>query len=342
MWYKSVVQRSRKWISRLSFMILGSALLGLLLANGCGRVPDPWEGKAGPPRVVASFPPLYCFTQNVAGEHAGIISICLDKGPHEHEINPVHDLEPLKKANVFFTSGLGLDDVFCEKLKDTAGNDKLKMVEVSEAAFEGDKHDMLMKLSDAEKQHEGDGHHHGDYDPHVWMGIPQAIEMVKVIRDELCDVDPPHAADYKKNAAAYIKKLEALLESGKAALKPRHGEKLRVISNHESLGYFARAFDLEVVGYLEAEPGLEPDPTKLGKLAKLCKEKPIQAIAVEPQYDRRPADALLSHLKGQNISPPEIVEIDPLETATPNDLKDPEWYENKMHANIDRLKKLVP
>ena len=50
-------------------------------------------------------------------------------------------------------------------------------------------------------------------DPHVWLGIPEAILMVERIRDVLGQVDPAHKELYRANAAAYAQKLMELDKS---------------------------------------------------------------------------------------------------------------------------------
>src|SRR5262249_21602808 len=152
-------------------------------------------------------------------------------------------------ANLFLVNGLGLDDTFTERLKNSAGNLKLRYVEVGEAI----PHDQLRKLSEAERQHDhgadghGHAHSHGTHDPHVWLGIPEAIHMVQRIRNELKKADPARAAQYDSNAKTYIDKLEKLQEDGKALLKEIKPEDRKLITMHDSLYYFARTFGVDIV-----------------------------------------------------------------------------------------------
>src|SRR5947209_14116122 len=91
------------------------AVIPLSMLAGCTKYPDPWEGKSGPPRVLVSFPPLYCFVKNVAGPHVGLISLCTTTGPHHYQYN-VQDLLYLRHADLFFANGLTLDEQFTNKL----------------------------------------------------------------------------------------------------------------------------------------------------------------------------------------------------------------------------------
>src|SRR6202035_2940504 len=92
---------------------------------------------------------------------------------------------------------------------------------------------MLRELKhDHEHGHEhkpgeaGHHHDHGEHDPHLWLGIPEAVAMVEVIRDQLATIDKDHESEYKKNAAEYIESLTKLKADG---LKKLDGKKVRRI-----------------------------------------------------------------------------------------------------------------
>jgi ABC-type Zn uptake system ZnuABC Zn-binding protein ZnuA len=302
----------------------------LLLLTGCPRQNDPWEGKSGK-HVLVSFTPLYCFAQNVAGDDASVMCVMTSRGPHHFDSRP-SDALLVKHADIFFINGLELDEAIAEKLKDGSGNGNLKIVETAESIPEkqlrqsGDEH--------GENDHHGHDHHHGKFDPHVWLGIPEAIVMVEKIRDELKDLDPAHARGYESRAAAYIERLKQLQAEGQALLKDKKDRK--IVTFHESLGYFARTFGLEIVDFIEISPGAEPSRKKIGQVIEACKKNAVRLITVEPQYPTNTAaSAILTELKSQGIDA-EFVEIDPLETARPEDLK-PTYYEDRMRANLKQL-----
>lgn len=106
--------------------------------------------------------------------------------------------------------------------------------------------------------------------------------FTEVIADELSRSDPAHAAGYQARAAVAIERLNKMLDEGKAMLAAK-SEKPRLITFHDSLQYFARAFGIEIADTIEA-PGQEPSPKKLAKLVAVCRDKGVRLIAVEPQY----------------------------------------------------------
>jgi ABC-type Zn uptake system ZnuABC Zn-binding protein ZnuA len=336
-------------MNKRSTAVAGVFLSALVLAlglGGCQRATSVWQNRGGPPRVVVTIPALDNFVRNVGGEHVAILCLCTRQGPHQYQ-QSFDDAIALRDADLFFAIGLTLDDKFADNSQLDSHNPRLRYIKLGER--------LPKKLLQANAEHEEgkneheEGHNHphdhGEYDPHVWLGIPQAIAMVELIRDELKKVDGEHAGDFDKNAEAYIKKLEKLHADGKDKLKDKKNRKL--IAFHESLGYFAKSFDLNIVDVLELSPGSEPSSPHLAKVAQKCKEKDVHVIAVEPQY---PQVSSAGALKEQ-IKDIKFVVVDPLETVDDKDLtedhkelskKNVDWYERKMRQNLDALAKDLP
>src|SRR5262245_46773799 len=92
---------------RRSLTVFG--LLGAMLAagmlSGCGKHDPGWPPGPGL-RVMVSFPPLYCFTANVAGEHAHVQTLLDATGIHEYHPSP-HQAIALHEADLFVINGLG-------------------------------------------------------------------------------------------------------------------------------------------------------------------------------------------------------------------------------------------
>src|SRR5262249_20893093 len=220
----------------------------------------------------------------------------------------------LRKADVFFVNGLGLDNEVAATLKRGSGNRKLKVVELG-SKLPGD---MLADLSHDHNHGDGDDHHHHDspFDPHIWLSPDHAVILVQSIRDELKAIDPDHAAGYDQRAANYIAKLNQLKADGVKMLADKKDRKL--VTFHESLTYFAKTFNLDIEGVVQKKPGVEPSAGEVKQLIALCEKEKVRLIAVEPQYtSSTSARTILDQLREKQIPDPQLVEIDPLETVIP-------------------------
>lgn len=301
----------------------------LSLALGCAKMPDPWLEVPGKFKVLVSFPPLYGMVKSVAGDRAAVISLCTTTGPHDYAFN-AKDTILLRKADLFFYNGLELDNLFVERLAKDSSNPKLKFSSL------GKKVPKNLRIESKEEKPGHEGHNHGSFDPHIWLGVRQSLLMINAIRDELSLLDPEAAEEYKNRAASLAATLEEIQKEGITLLE---GKKNKVIVTfHESLGYFASSFGIEIAGVIQKAPGDSPNALELAKIVQMCVEKKPSLIAVEPQYPRTTSAKLLQEeLKKKGLEIP-LVEIDPLETCTQADLA-PKWYEIKYKQNLEALAK---
>lgn len=330
----------RIWIAPL---LAAAAVLPFL---GCGSkaTSTAWAGHTVGPKVAVSFAPLYCLAVNVVGDKGTVKSVLSTRGPHDAEIG-TDERTMLETADLIFLNGLGLDDKIADALK-AGGRGTGTVVNLTKPPRfkeswlrHGDEDDEPMPKDGKKPAQPGhEGHNHGDHDPHVWLSPTLAVELVKTMQAELRLKHPEFAADYDKNAAAYIVKLEQLKKDGKAAMKGKTERKFATM--HESLGYFADEFDLEIAGFLHKSPGVEPKADDLKKLVDKCKAKGARVVAVEPQYSAAGAKTLVEAMTRAGIADAAIVELDPIETATAAELT-ADLYEAKMRANFEALKKVL-
>jgi zinc transport system substrate-binding protein len=306
-------------------------LLGVMFLPGCGAMPDPWEGQPEP-HVLVSFPPLYSFTKKVTGDQAGVLCLCKTVGPHGYRYQDT-DTFALRRADLFLVNGLGLDDHFTDRMNQSSKNNHLHYVKLGDTLPDG-----LRKKGEAH-EHEDGTVHHGEHDPHVWLGIPQAVFMVDQIRQELTRVAPQKGDTYRKNADEYTAALKKLHEEGKEKLKGL--KEVPVVTFHESLAYFADSFGLKVVGSLRPVAMAEASPRDLEKIVEKCKNHDQVIVTWEPQYPRSTAEHLTDALKKVGVKDVFLVSIDPLETCAQESDLTPDWYVKKMWENIDNLAKCV-
>jgi len=318
-------------------VLLAVGVVSLLSLPGCSssNTDDNWPAdRPTAPKVVVTFAPLACFAMNVAGDDAIVRNLLTTTGPHH--FNPTDkDAKLVSKANILFVNGIGLEGDNPTKIKKGSGNKNLKIIELGARIPEN----QLCEGSCTHDHGDGDDHHDHDHgkDPHIWLSPVFAITMVEGIRDELKIADPAHAADYDRRAAEYVAKLKKLKEDGLALLKDKKDRKL--VTFHDSMAYFAKAFDLDIVGVVQKNPGSEPSETQLKKLVNLCTnpERPVRVVCAEPQYSNSNAGTqLVKILKEKGVPDPVLVELDPLETVSQDQLN-AGWYEAKMRANLAAL-----
>jgi len=314
-------------------------ILTLCAIGGCSRAGNPF-GDARPDqlKILASFTPLYCFAANVAGDHAKVLCFLTAKGPHDFQ-STASDSIKVAKADLFLINGLGVDE-FAAKMVSDARLKKDVVFEVAEALDDS----KLIHLDEGDRKHvhaDGGEHAHGEHDPHVWLGPVHAQLMVEKIAEKLGELKPELKQTFADQAAAYAKQLEELHSYGLKKLEAKKNR--RVIVTHDFLRYFAQAYKLEIAGSIRPKASDEADAGQLAKLAKLCKEKDVRVIIVEPQFAKGPAEILQTQLKREGVKV-RLVEFDPMETAAAgaDGNPDPGLYVRRMRENIDHLAEALP
>ncbi|MFD5111349.1 MULTISPECIES: anchored repeat ABC transporter, substrate-binding protein [unclassified Streptomyces] len=143
-------------------------------------------------------------------------------------------------------------------------------------------------------------HVHGDMDPHAWEDVANAEAYVRRIEDELIKADPDGKATYEKNAEAYLGTLGQLDAevAKKLATVPERNRKL--ITTHDAFGYLAKAYGMEVAGFVVPVPNQEPSAAEVEELGDTIREKKVPSVFLEPNLAAR-SDVLKRVAKDQGV-----------------------------------------
>jgi ABC-type Zn uptake system ZnuABC Zn-binding protein ZnuA len=85
-------------------------------------------------------------------------------------------------------------------------------------------------------------------DPHWWQDPRNVVAAVDAIGEALAQADPDGADEYRANARAYaarVRRLDAAIARCTAGVPARQR---KLVTTHDALGYFARRYDVEVIG----------------------------------------------------------------------------------------------
>jgi zinc/manganese transport system substrate-binding protein/zinc transport system substrate-binding protein len=132
----------------------------------------------------------------------------------------------------------------------------------------------------------GDGHAHGNGNPHYWLDPHNAEVITASIAAGLSRIDPESAPTYEANRAAFLARLNEKRAEWEANLAPLRG--LPLVAYHNSWPYFARRFRLDFVGFIEVKPGVPPSPSHLAGIVRQMKERGAKIVvreSHEPQRD---------------------------------------------------------
>lgn len=266
--------------------VLKAALLAAALAvtsaatAGCGS--DGPEGAAddGRPLVVAATPQLADLAANVAGERAAVEAVLdAEADPHDYEPRP-SDAERLLDADLILRSGGDLD-LWVDELIEGSGSEAPVLTALDEAETIEGGHEHEPGEEEGGEEHATDG---GEgVDPHWWQDPRNAALVTEAIGEELAAVDPGGAARYRRNAAAYVRRVRGLDREIAACMDTIPAERRKLITTHDALGYYAHRYDIEVVG--ATIPALttqaQPSAGETAELVRLIREEQVATIFPE-------------------------------------------------------------
>lgn len=234
-------------------------LIVTMLLTSCSASTPTSTTKDGKLAVVATFSILGDWVQTIGGDS---IALTLLAGPgsdtHTFEPSPV-DSVALTHAQLIFEIGLGFES-WLDKLYQ-ASDAKAKRVVVTEGI-------QLRKLEN-------------ETDPHAWHDVQNAIKMVETIRDALRTADPQHAQNYQVNAEAYLQQLQDLERWIQQEVTKIPTERRKLVTNHDTFGYFAARYGFELVGSaLESASTETADPAAADLVALIERMKTEQVPAI--------------------------------------------------------------
>jgi zinc/manganese transport system substrate-binding protein len=284
-------------------------------------------GAAEPLQVVATFSILGDLVQRVAGDEVAVTTL-IGPGVDAHTYDPAPaDLVALESADLIVENGLGFEP-WLDQFLASAGAPATRVV-----ASEGIAPRVLVAGED-DPGHEGeDAHEDGEIDPHVWHDVANAIVMVENIRDALVAADPAHAARYEENAAAYLAELRALDEWIREEVATLPDERRKLVTSHDTFGYFAAAYDFAVIGTalgsLSTEAG-DPSAQQIVLLIEQIRAAGVPAIFAENVANPDLMESLAAEA-GVTLAPPLYTDA----------LGAPEGpgatYEEMMRANVTTI-----
>ncbi len=118
-------------------------------------------------------------------------------------------------------------------------------------------------------------------DPHAWQS-PRAVKTyVANIRDALARANLGSAAYYTGRADAYLAQLDALDLWVREQIESVPPEHRRLVTSHDSLGYYADAYGFETIPVAGLSSSAEPDARTVATIVDLIRREQVPAVFIE-------------------------------------------------------------
>lgn len=230
-----------------------------------------------PIQSVATTGMIHDLVKNIGGAHVesqALMGPGVD--PHLYKATP-GDIRKLSNADIIFYNGLHLEGKMADVLE------KMGEGKPSVPVASGIPESELLKADGTTAYP----------DPHVWFDVKKWMEACTAVRDALKKFDPPHAAEYDKNAAIYLanqKELDAYAKAQIATIPKNHRV---MVTAHDAFRYFGKAYDIEVQGLQGISTASDVSVRDVQRIVELLTTRKIKAVFVESSVSKRSIEAVV-------------------------------------------------
>ncbi|MFI8091794.1 metal ABC transporter substrate-binding protein [Streptomyces sp. NPDC086080] len=325
---------------------ISAAALAAVTALGLGTLTacssdSAAAGGTGTFDVVASFYPMAFLAEQIGGEHVQVTSLTEPgQEPHDLEISAKQTAQLQESDAALYLKGLQptVDEAIGQSGVETK-IDAATLTSLESHGTEADGHedehadepkDEHADEHAGEDTHEDEehGHEHEDgQDPHIWLDPVKYAEVAEGVGKAFEKADPDHAADYKKNTAALVGKLNTLDEKFETGLAGRKTDVF--ITTHAAFGHLAERYGLTEEAISGLSPESEPSGARVKELQQTAKADGVTTVFYETLVSDKTAKTLAADAGlGTDV-------LDPLEGITDDSRGDD--YFQVMEANLKAL-----
>ncbi len=283
-------------------------LLGLFLGCRSGEKPQP----AGRKTIVVTYSVLGAAVRELAGE-AFEVKVLIPDGVDLHAWEPsARDIETLSRADLIVENGLGLEHGITKaveqarrqgaKVFTVASHVPIRKVGAGERPEE-DHHEEAHHEESGKPAHGDEAHHEekghqdahgheaGAEDPHFWTD-PLSIKLAMAAL--AAQIQRDFQQDLGAKSADMGKRLDALDAEIRTRVQGIPEARRKLVTGHESLGYFAQRYGLRLVGTVI--PGVSSEAQSsaahMGELKALITKERVGVIFTEVGTPERTVEAL--------------------------------------------------
>ncbi len=289
--------------------------LGIVTVALAGSLCSLTSAQAAPLQLSATTSIIADFVKAVGGERVRV-NVIVPPGGDTHSFQPTTAaIRGLAESRLLFANGAGLEP-WLPKLKAAAPSVPVQVLTAG------------LKLHSAPDSRAPD--------PHAWWDPTLAAGYVNNAQAALSTLDPAGQAIYARNAAAYIKQLQAADAYAKKQFGRLPAARRQMVTNHDSLHYLATRYGLKIVGTVIPGMGTEREPSarELAALVQAVRKSGARVIFTENTVNPRLAQTLARET-GARIAPPLYTDaLGPAGSAG-------DTYLKAFRANVDTMVKVL-
>lgn len=252
---------------RRAMAALGALTAALALLTSCTAGTS--GSTQGRPTVLTTFTVLQDMAKNVAGEHLTVESIT-KPGAEIHDYEPTpRDIAKASKADLILDNGLGLERWFEQFVHDSGAkhvtvSTKVTPINITEDAYRGKPN------------------------PHAWMSPTNAQAYVDEMVTAFAELDPAHAADFRRNGEEYKKKIQQVKDDLTTRLARLPKEHRALVTCEGAFSYLARDAKLTEKYIWPVNAENEATPQQVASTIEFVRKNHVPAVFCESTVSGKP------------------------------------------------------
>ena len=137
------------------------------------------------------------------------------------------------------------------------------------------------KKDDHDDHDDHEGHHHGEFDPHIWLDPINAKIILNEMVEHLIENDAKNASTYKSNLDKALKDIDKLTMEVMTELN----QSTSSIVFHDAYQYFEKRFNVNVLGAFTVNTDVMPGAEQLAEIREIIEHDKVSCIFSEPQFN---------------------------------------------------------
>ena len=137
------------------------------------------------------------------------------------------------------------------------------------------------KKDDHDDHDDHEGHHHGEFDPHIWLDPINAKIILNEMVEHLIENDAKNASTYKSNLDKALKDIDKLTMEVMTELN----QSTSSIVFHDAYQYFEERFNVNVLGAFTVNTDVMPGAEQLSEIREIIEHDKVSCIFSEPQFN---------------------------------------------------------
>ncbi|HEY9874168.1 MAG TPA: metal ABC transporter substrate-binding protein, partial [Candidatus Obscuribacterales bacterium] len=219
------------------------------------------------PLVVTTVAPITNIVSNIGGDRVKVQGI-VPEGTDSHTFEPrPSDADLMTKADLILVNGLSLETP-TQKLANSSKPKDTKIYQLGDQTIT--KNEWIYDFSFPKEK--------GEPNPHLWVNPKYAGAYAKLAAQYLTELDPAGKDYYATNLKNYLQRLDELDKVTRSVVASIPPQNRKLLTYHDSWAYWAREYDLDVIGAIQPSDFNEPSVKDVVKLVDQIRQAKVPAI----------------------------------------------------------------